>query len=481
MKEGVKEIKIVSSFFWVLIEKIGYSLISLISTLILSRLLTPYDFGVIGSVMIITSLSNMIVESGLGAALVNKLSASKEDYNTVFTFNFLMSCFLFLLVFFLAPYIANYFEIPILKKIVRVLSLTFVFNSFSIVQRTILIKELQFKKQSLIALFSLISSSSLSVYLAFIGWGVWAIVIQLVCYSILYSLTIFFIIRYIPKFYFSITLFNELLRFGGRITLSSALQVGYNDIISSVIGKVYSFQITGLYSQSQKLISFPVNIFRSLFDGAAFPILSKIIDKKEFSLKCSQINRSIYLLAFPFLFSIPFNTSQIIKIVLGEKWMDANFIFSILSFGVVVLLIEIATLNILKSSGHAKPYLNIGIYKTLVGFVVLIITFFFSIEFLLFGIILNSIISTFLAVYYVSLLTDYKLRYQYKDILIPLLIALISNLTAFFLVKIFSVENVTVQLVLHVIIVLFIMFFICIVFKINELTYFIHKIRKRNE
>lgn len=289
MKDNVSKHKVLSSFLWVLIEKIGYSGISLLSTLILARLLSPYDFGVIGSVVIITSISNMIVESGLGAALVNKKYTTKEDFNTVFTFNFLMSCSLYTIIFFSASLVAQYFEIPLLKIIVRVLALTLIFNSFTLVQRTILIKELLFKKQSFIALFSLALSAVISIFVAYKGWGVWAIVTQLVLYSVIYSFTIFFVIRYVPKFQFSISSFKELLRFGGRITLSSAIQVGYNDIISSIIGKIYSIQTTGLYAQSQKLISFPVNIFRSLFDGAAFPVLSKIIDKEEFSKKvCSN-------------------------------------------------------------------------------------------------------------------------------------------------------------------------------------------------
>lgn len=479
MKDNVSKHKVVTSFLWVLIEKIGYSGISLLSTLILARLLSPYDFGVIGSVVIITSISNMIVESGLGAALVNKKDTTKEDFNTVFTFNFLMSCSLYTIIFFSASLVAQYFEIPLLKNIVRVLALTLIFNSFTLVQRTILIKELLFKKQSFIAFFSLALSAMISIFVAYKGWGVWAIVTQLVLYSVIYSFTIFFVIRYVPKFQFSISSFKELLRFGGRITLSSAIQVGFNDMISSIIGKIYSIQTTGLYAQSQKLISFPVNIFRSLFDGAAFPVLSKIIDKEEFSKKCAQINRGIYFLAFPFLLIIPFNTKEIIKIVLGEKWFEANIIFSILSIGVIVLLIEIATLNVLKSSGNAKSYLNIGVYRTVIGFLLLLLTFSFSIEILLFGIVLNSVLTSLMAIYKVNVLTMYTLKNQLKDILFPLIIALVSNIIALFIKKLTQIEHETISMLLYTVFMLLIFISICFVLNIRELSFVIKKIKRR--
>lgn len=479
MKSSISASTVVSSFLWVLIEKFGYSSISLLSTLILARLLSPYEFGLIGSVAIITSLSNMIVESGMGAALVNKENTTKKDYNTVFTFNLSMSCFLYALIFIAAPFIADYFGNPVIKDIIRVLSLSLIINAFTLVQRTILIKNLLFKKQSFIALFSLSLSVIVSVFMAYQGWGVWAIVAQLLLYAAIYSVTIFFIIRYIPKIHFSFSSFKELLGFGGRVTLSSAIQVGYNDIISSVIAKIYSIQTTGLYVQSQKLISFPVNIFRSLFDGAAFPILSKIKDKEEFAKMCSQINRGIYFLAFPLLLVIPFNTQEIIKIVLGNQWLEANTIFSILSVGVLILLIEIAAFNILKSSGNAKSYLRIGIYRAMIGFSMLLITFSFSLEVLLLGIILTNLLVSIITISKVNTTTAYKFNNQLKDISLPLIIAFLANVIALFIVKFVETNQDIIKLLLHIVFMLFIFLVICYMLKVKELYFVIKKMNRR--
>lgn len=479
MKNSVTGSKVASSFLWVLIEKFGYSGISLLSTLVLARLLSPYEFGVVGSVAIITSISNMLVESGMGAALVNKENTTKKDYNTVFTFNLSMSCFLYALIFIAAPFIAGYLGNPVIKDIIRVLSLSLIINAFTLVQRTILIKNLLFKKQSFIALFSLSLSVIVSVFMAYQGWGVWAIVAQLLLYAAIYSVTIFFIIRYIPKIHFSYSSFKELLGFGGRIILSSAIQVGYNDIISSVIAKIYSIQTTGLYVQSQKLISFPVNIFRSLFDIAAFPILSKIKDKEEFAKMCSQINRGIYLLAFPLLLVIPFNTQEIIKIVLGNQWLEANTIFSILSVGVLILLIEIAAFNILKSSGNAKSYLRIGIYRAMIGFSMLLITFSFSLEVLLLGIILTNLLVSIITISEVNTTTAYKVKSQLKDIGYPLIIAVLANVIALFIVKFVETDQDIIKLLLHIVFMLFIFLGFCYMLKVKELNFVIKKMNRR--
>lgn len=479
MKNSVTGSKVASSFLWVLIEKFGYSGISLLSTLVLARLLSPYEFGLVGSVAIITSISNMLVESGMGAALVNKENTTEKDYNTVFTFNLSMSCFLYALIFIAAPFIAGYLGNPVIKDIIRVLSLSLIINAFTLVQRTILIKNLLFKKQSFIALFSLSLSVIISVFMAYQGWGVWAIVAQLLLYAAIYSVTIFFIIRYIPKIHFSFSSFKELLGFGGRVTLSSAIQVGYNDIISSVIAKIYSIQTTGLYVQSQKLISFPVNIFRSLFDGAAFPILSKIKDKEEFAKMCSQINRGIYLLAFPLLLVIPFNTQEIIKIVLGNQWLEANTIFSILSVGVLILLIEIAAFNILKSSGNAKSYLRIGIYRAMIGFSMLLITFSFSLEVLLLGIILTNLLVSIITISKVNTTTAYKVKSQLKDIGYPLIIAVLANVIALFIVKFIETDQDIIKLLLHMVFMLIIFLGFCYMLKVKELNFVIQKMNRR--
>ncbi|GIM54974.1 lipopolysaccharide biosynthesis protein [Capnocytophaga cynodegmi] len=468
--------KVASSFFWVLVERFGYSGINLLSMVILARLLTSYEFGLIGTITIITSISNMIIESGLGASLVNKKNINQKDYNTVFTFNLLMSFLLYILIFTFAPSIASYFGEIILADIIRVLSLTLIFNAFSVIQRVILIKNLLFKKQSFISILSLLISVSISIFAATKGWGTWAIVLQLVLYSGIYSVFVFFTIKYIPRIQFSLKSFKELFGFGGRVMISGVIQVSYSDIISSVISKVYAIQTTGLYTQSQKLIGFPVYFFRSLFDGAAFPILSKINDKNDFKRMVSQINRGIYLLAFPLLIAIPFNSKEIIKIVLGEHWIEANKIFTILSMGVIVSLVDVATFSTLKSAGESKSFLSLGTAKAIIGVSLLSVTFLFDIEVLLYGIIFTNIMTMIMAIHYVGILTLYKVKEQLKDIFIPFIIAMVANIIAFYTVKNLNLNKEIISLIMYIVITFLIFIFQCFLFNIQEFKLIINKI-----
>ncbi|ATA89100.1 hypothetical protein CGC58_04835 [Capnocytophaga stomatis] len=475
---NISNTKIVSSFSWVLVERFGYSGINLLATIVLARLLTPYEFGLVGTVAVITSISNMIVESGMGAALVNKKNVTKLDCNTMFTFNFFMSIFLYALIFLLSPAIANYFDAPILENIIRVLSLTLVFNALTMVQRVILIKKLLFKQQSFISITALLVSVGVSILCALKGWGVWAIVIQLLLYSGVYSIIIFFVIRYIPRVQFSKKSFKDLVGFGGRIILSGMIQVGYNDIISSAISKVYTIQTTGLYTQSQKLISFPVFFFRSLFDSAAFPILSKTTNKGEFKLMCSQINRGIYFLAFPLLLIIPFNATSILHIVLGEQWIQANKIFTILSIGVIISLIDNSASNTLKSAGEAKVFLSIGISKAIIGLSILSVTFLFPIDFVLYGILFTNLITSFISIHYIDQLTLYKIKDQFKDILIPLSTAFIANLIAFLAFWYIDFKHIAINLSVYILIMLIVFVMQCLALNVKELKFIIHKIKK---
>ena len=477
--QNISNSKVASSFLWVFIEKFGYSGISLLSTLILGRLLTPYEFGLVGSIAIITSISNMIIDSGLGAALINKKNPTRKDYNTVFTFNFLASVFLYVIIFMVAPFIADYFKAPILKDLIRLLSTTLIFNSFTLIQRVVLMKKLLFKKQSFIAIVSVSFSAGIAILVAYKGWGVWAIAIQTVLYAVVYSIGMIFSIRYIPKLEFSSSSFRELLGFGGRIVLSGAIQVGYSDIISSVIAKVHTIQITGLYAQSQKLVSFPVYFFRSLFDSAAFPILSKAKNKYEFKKMCSQINRGIYFLSFPILLVLPFNTTEVIQITLGEKWLPADKIFTILSIGIVISLIDMAAFSTLKSAGEAKTLLNIGLSKAIIGLSFLSTTILFSIDILLYGILLTNLITGFIAIYYIHILTLYKIKEQLRDIVKPLCIAVAANTVAFIISRFVHFDYLIINLLIFIIIMAIVFVILCLSLKVNELNFIVKKLKKK--
>ncbi|QTY26674.1 lipopolysaccharide biosynthesis protein [Flavobacterium sp. CS20] len=467
MSKTVSNSKVASSILWVLIEKFGYSILNFISVIILARLLTPYDFGLVGTIAIFISISTMMIESGFGVALVKKKNVTEIDYSTVFIFNLLICSLLYVVIFYGAIPISTFYGEPILKNIIRIMSLMFFFNAFTLTQRVHLIRELKFKIQTYISLISFLFSVVLSIGLALLDFGVWALVAQRLLYTFIYSLLVFIKVRFFPKLIFSFIEFKKLFSFGGRIILSSFLQTAYNDIFALIISKVYSINITGLYTQSQKLISFPLNIFRSIYDGVAFPILSKIDDNEEFSSMCSKISRSVYMLSFPLLLLIPFKADLIIEIVLGEQWIEATPILKILSIAVLILLVEMANLNTLKSFGNAKLYLKVGVIRTIVGFIILGVTINFSLTVLLWGVVLTNLISCLLAIYYVNNSNIYLIKNQLRDIIFPLFVSLIAIIMSKFLVF-FSTNYILIDLLIFLSISLILYIFIVYMLKPKE-------------
>lgn len=469
MSETVSNTKAAKSILWVLSEKFGYSFLNFFSIIVLARLLTPYEFGLIGTIAIIISVSTMMIESGFGVALVKKKDITDIDYSTVFVFNILVSSVLYLIVFFSAAPISTFYDEPILKDIIRVLSLMFFFNAFTLTQRVHLIRELKFKIQTYISLVAFVVSVVISIGLAFLGFGVWALVAQRLLYSVLYSILVFFKVRFYPKLIFSFKEFKNLFSFGGRIILSSFLQTAYNDVFALIISKVYTINTTGFFTQSQKLVSFPLNIFRSIYDGAAFPILSKIDDKIEFNKMASNINRAIYSLSFPFLLVIPFKPDLIIEIVLGNKWVEAAPILTILSIGVLILLVEMANLNVLKSFGNAKLYLKVGVIRTIIGFIVLLITVNLGLIWLLWGVVFTNLLTCLLAIIYVNKLTHYTYKNQFMDVFQPLIMALFSLSIVFYFTK-FWETNVYLDLFLFIGFSFGLYIVTAYVFKLKEIT-----------
>jgi len=442
------------SFLWVLLEKFGFSGLRFISTLLLARLLTPYEFGLIGTITIFISLSNMVVESGFGAALVQKKNITNNDYSTIFVFNAIMSVFLYIILFISAPFIADYYNNDIFTSIIRVLGVILIINAVTLTQKVHLIRELAFKQQAAINLAALIISILCALTLAYLGYGVWALVAQLVLYSFFVSLFMWFKVRFIPSLIFNTQSFKELFSFGGRIILTSALQTIYNDIFGLVITKKFSVSLTGLYTQANKLVSFPTSIFSSLYDSVAFPVLSKIDNPEEFKTMYSNINNGIFSLALPLLLIIPFQVENIILTVLGTNWTEAAPILKILSISLLTSLISLSSFSVFKAKGLGETMLRYGIIKIVIGLIILVISIQISFEAIIYGVVITNFIFSLLVFHKVSKITLYKWKELFKDYFLLIFSFLVLNFLVKYLLNLFEIEGALIQLISYLFLML---------------------------
>jgi O-antigen/teichoic acid export membrane protein len=461
--------KIISSFGWVFLERLIYSAIVLINTVVLARLLSPVDFGVVGSVIVIISISNMIIEGGWGGSLVQKSEPSDTDYNTVFTFNLTLSVIFYILVFISAPFISEYLGAPELKMIIRVLSLTILFNSLIIVHKALLVKNLQFKLQTKISIVSLLASSVLSISAALLKFGVFSIVIQFVSFSFFNMIFTLWKMHVTLKMQFCRHSFLALIGFGGRVILSSLLKVAYYDLIVTVISRVYSSNLAGLYIQSDRIISFPLNIFRSVVDGAAFPLLSRI-ENKSFMITASNMNRLVFNVAFPLLLVITFNSRASVLLVLGAKWIEAAELLSFLSIAIVFLVMEISFMNIFKSMGLSKAILRLSILRSVLGLIGLTIAVQYTLKWVLISLIVTNFITVLTCMYSLQRSTCYSFFWQLKDLCSPLILGFGTNILAHIITTYFLFSP-TVIFFLHIGIVLVLWYVLMRTIFIRELEF----------
>lgn len=472
--------KIISSLLWVSFEKFGYSVIQFIATLVLARLLTPEDFGIIGTVYILISLSQMVVQSGLGMALVNKKDVTSIDYNTVFTFNIGCSVMLYLILFFTAPLIATFYNNLVLIPVIRVITLTVIISSLTLIQRVHLLRSLDFKKQSIISNVSFLIAICISIVLALYDFGVWALVLQQLLYRVFYLFAIFYFVKFKPKILFSVRSFKSLYGFGVKLFGASFLDILYKDGLTSFIAKFYSILITGYFYQAKKLIDFPVSIYRAFGDNVVFAMLCRENDEIEFAKKSSVFMRIILVLSMPLFIIIYLLSDELVILLLGKQWVESSLMLSVLCLGALGLIIDSVSKNILKATGNGNAIISSEIVKKI--FAVLIIGVFISYDFilLLYSLVIINLLGCIVNMYYVSRNTEYHYKWQVKDIL-PIILLTVFTFALAYLIMITIEVNIFVKVIIVSFFVLLFYFTLSYLFLLNKSDLKSIKSEKNNE
>ncbi|MET4081164.1 teichuronic acid exporter [Pedobacter sp. UYP30] len=476
MFKSIVKSKVATSLFWVAFEKFGYSSVYFLATLVLARLLTPRDFGVIGVLAVFVSFSQMIVESGFGGALVKKKTVSDADYNTIFTFNVVCSIILYIILFLTAPLIAKFYNNPILSPVTRAVGLNIIIVALTLTQRVHLIRELAFRKQSIISISALSLSVIIAVIIAYKGFGVWALVFQQLFYNMFYFIFIFFTVKYYPKLKFVKSSFSEMYGFGSRLFASSLLTVLYNEGMSSVIAKVYSLNTTGFYYQAKKLVDFPISIFRAIGDNVVFPMLSKEEDSRRFAIESSKLMKIILFVSFPFFAILFFFSRDIVNIVLGSQWSNSAPMLKILCLSSLGMIIDTVSRNILKATGHGKIILRSELIKKAIEFILVIIFVRYNLTILLYSIVAGNFIGCIINMFYVNVVTEYKFYKQVKDVVPIIFVAGLAGFLGTYAVSWFELSRVT-NFLAGSSLILFIYFIICLSFLVDKAL--IDKIKKR--
>lgn len=418
---------------WNFIEKVLMRGASFIIGIILARLLSPSDFGLIGMLAIFVAISNVFIEGGLAKALIQRKDCQDIDFSTAFVANVGMSLMIYVVLFLTAPLIADFYDEPILTDITRILSLNFVLGSFNIVQRAKLMANVDFKSLAQINVISTIVSGIVGIAMAYYGWGVWSLVGQTLCSTIVLLLLFPFYSKWRPSIKFSPNSFRQLFGFGSKLMATGVYSVILNNISTICIGRFYKSNQLGFYTRASQ---FPEIISSTMFDvlgNVTFPVLSHLQDDREKLV--SVYRKSLFITAmliFPLMILCALLSRPMVIILLTEKWLPCVVLMQWLFLARMFTPLSAINMNILNAIGRSDLFMKLDFSKAPLILIVLAITIPISVEAITIGSFCISFICFFINAYLPGRLFGYgaiNMIRDWRDIFLSLGAMVLAVLT----------------------------------------------------
>lgn len=422
MAENLKK-KTVVGTIWASIQHFGKMGISLISNIVLARLLMPEDYGTIGMLTIFISVSMVFIDSGLGNALIQKTKVTEEDNSTIFFFNLLMSVLLYLILYCFAPMIARFYDTEILCRMLRIYGLVLIINSLSIIQTVRLRKQLKFKTLTITSLIAVIVSTVIGIYMAFKGFGAWTLVYMNLIDNIVRSSLLWMQCKWLPKMTFSFSSLKSLFGFGGYLLANSLLFTFRRNVLSVVLGKLYSARDLGMYTQAKKLEDIPVSGISAVVEQVSFPVFSKLKDDDERYRHMQR--KSLITLGFmciPLMFLIMVIAKPVIVFLYTEKWIDAVPYLQVLCFMGIFVALQKVNANVVNAKGYSGLYFKWSVIKTIIMFALIWIGHFWGIIGMMAALVVFHFTVYVINAVLASRFTHYTLWQQVKD-LFPIMLS----------------------------------------------------------
>lgn len=435
--KGLRE-KAIKGVSWSFVDNIANAGITFIVGIILARILSPAEFGLIGMITIFIAVSNSIVDSGFSSALIRKVEPKEVDYNTVFYFNLCLGIVLYLILFYSAPAISWFFKEPNLISITRVMGTILIINAFGIVQRSLLVKEVDFKNQTKISMISSIISGIVGITMALKGFGVWSLVSLQISRQLLNTIFLWVISKWRPVLEFSKDSFQELFGFGSKLLISGLMDTIYNNIYFLIIGKYYSAVQLGQYTRAEQFNSIFSSNLTSVVQRVSYPVLCNIQDEDErLKLTYRRVIKATMLVAFTCMLGLAAIAKPLILLTIGEKWLQSVTYLQIICFAGMLQPLHAINLNMLMVKGRSDLFLRLEIIKKAIAVVPICLGVFYGIELMLWGSVFISFAAYVLNSYYSARLINYSIWAQIKDIY-PSFLVSIFVAAAMFLFTLFN-------------------------------------------
>ncbi|SDS25033.1 lipopolysaccharide biosynthesis protein [Christiangramia echinicola] len=406
-----------SGFVWTFAQQFGNQASSFLVSLVLARLLLPEEFGLIGMIAIFVSVGNVLLNSGLTQSLIRSKKLNDDDYSTVFYFNLLASIVIYLIIYISGPYIANFYDQPILKDIVRLYCVTFIISAFSAVQSARLTKSMNFKTQTIIAVPATVVGGIVGISMAYMGFGVWSLVWSQIASSLLSSIQLWIYSKWVPARVFKVDKFRNHFNFGYKITISSLLNRVFDNAYLIIIGKFFSPAQVGFYTRAETMKQLPVTNISNALNKVTYPLFASIQDD-DVRLKrvYKQLMQMVVYIITPVLIFLAVLAEPTFRFLFTSKWLPAVPYFQILCATGILYPIHAYNLNVLKVKGRSDLFLKLAFYKKAITLMGIVIGIQFGIYGLLYAQVILSFIAFYINAYYTDRFINYSAWEQIKDI-----------------------------------------------------------------
>ena len=420
---------------WTAIQKYSKMIIQFVSGIILARLLTPYDYGCIGMLSIFMVLAETIIDGGFGSALIQRKHPTQEDYSTIFWWNLGMAVVLYVVLFFSAPAISRFYDIPLLCNVLRVQGLVIFIYAFNIVQRNQLKKNLNFKMLSIITIVTSLIALGVTIVMAYMNFGVWALVAQNMLIAAIPAIVFWFYIKWRPIWTFSWKSFKELFGFGFYMLLTHLVNRFSQQIQGLLIGKIYTPATMGYYSKAHSTERLASNSISQVMTQVTYPLYAQVQDDKAaMQNMIKRLTMTISYLTFPLMFILLLCAKPIFVLLYSDRWLQSVPYFQVLCVAGLAYCLQAVNLQTISAIGKSRVMFLWTLLKRTIGIGLIVGgLFLFGMKGLLVGVVMNSWFSYFVNIGLVSKHIGYKWHQQVRDLLPVGLVSLATAVVSYFI------------------------------------------------
>lgn len=459
--------KTVKGTVWSAVERFSVQGVQFIVMIVMARILTPEDYGLVGMLAIFLAVSQSLIDSGFSQALIRKMDRTEIDNCTVFYFNIVVGLVLYLTLYFLAPLVAKFYDAPAITSIMRVICISVIINSLVVVQRALYTVNIDFKTQAKASLSAAIVSGIIGITMAYKGFGVWSIVTQQLTNLGVNAGLLWLFSKWRPRLLYSWKSFRELFSFGSKLMLSGLLDTLYKNIYTLVIGKVFNASSLGHYTRAHQFADFPSSNLTGIMQRVTYPVLCNIQEDDE---RLKNVYRRFLKLSafiiFPLMLGLSAVSEPFVEIFIGRQWSYCSSLLQILCFSMMWFPIHAINLNLLQVKGRSDLFLRLEVIKKIIGIAILCVTIPMGLTVMCFGQIVSSIIALTVNTYYTGKLIGVGFFKQMKDLLPTTLLSLVMFAIVFTVVHL--IDDIYLQLLCGIIVGLVIYISASILFRFKE-------------